>query len=281
MLGHATEQVFRNDVSLQVQGTTRTGQGTNLKFDVLQDDIEPILNKSNPDFVINCIGTIKPRINENSMTSIQEAIEINSLFPHKLLRAVKGSRTKVIQIATDCVYSGSKGAYKESEHHDPSDVYGKTKSLGEINSESFLNLRVSIVGPEVDRTTSLLEWFIKQPLNTQLNGYTNHFWNGVSTFHFAKVAKGIIKSSIFESGTYHLVPSDKVSKYDLLNLFQNEYARHDISIEKVAPQLVIDRTLATQYEDKNTAFWKCAGYDAPPSIFEMVREMKITSDLHP
>jgi dTDP-4-dehydrorhamnose reductase len=280
MLGHAIQREFERDTDFGVQGTTRTGEGSSLKFDVLNDRIEALLHQTKPDFVINCIGLIKPRIDENSMTSIREAIQVNSLFPHRLAEATQSFPCKVIQIATDCVYSGSTGSYHENEPHDPADVYGKTKSLGEVVSDNFLNLRVSIIGPERNRSTSLLAWFNGQPLNSITKGYANHFWNGVSTFHFAKVAIGIVKSSSFNSGIYHLVPKDRVSKYELLCYFKEEYGRADLVIEKVLPEKVIDRTLSTEYIEKNNLLWKGAGYENPPTILQMVREMKnLTEDL--
>jgi dTDP-4-dehydrorhamnose reductase len=279
MLGHAIHQEFGKDPNLKVQGTTRTGEGSSLKFDVLNDRIETLLHQTKPEFVINCIGLIKPRVDENSMASVREAIQVNSLFPHRLAEATKSLSCDVIQIATDCVYSGSTGSYHENDLHDPGDVYGKTKSLGEVVSDNFLNLRVSIIGPELNRATSLLEWFNGQPLNSTIKGYANHFWNGVSTFHFAKVAVGIVQSSSFDSGIYHLVPRDRVSKYELLCYFREAYGRADLDIEKVFPDKVIDRTLSTKYIEKNNLLWKKAGFETPPSILEIVHEMKnITED---
>jgi dTDP-4-dehydrorhamnose reductase len=281
MLGHAMERIFRAEESIDVQTTSRSGARASWPFDVLKDDIGQIIKVESPDYVINCIGTIKPRIDENSMYSIQKALSINSLFPHQLFQVTKNSEVKIIQIATDCVFSGSKGSYAESDRHDPTDVYGKTKSLGEICSDNFLNLRVSIIGPERERSTSLLEWFLNQPPKAKVHGYANHYWNGVSTFHFAKVVLGIVESPTFLPGKAHLVPRDKINKFELLQAFKETYSRIDIEIEEMLPDLVIDRTLITENSKQNIMLWENAGYKNIPGIREIVAEMKNFSNRLP
>ena len=99
----------------------------------------------------------------------------------------------MIQIATDCVYSGKTGGYNEDSLHDALDAYGKTKSLGEVRSSTFLNIRSSIIGPEINHKVLLLEWFLKQPKGAVLNGFSNHLWNGVTTLQFAELCLTIIK----------------------------------------------------------------------------------------
>ena len=218
------------------------------------------------------------RDNESIMSSVQEAVQINAEFPLRMSAALVNTPVRIIQIATDCVYSGLKGGYVETDKHDPIDVYGKTKSLGEVKGENYLNLRVSIIGPEIGRSTSLLEWFLNQPSNAGLKGYANHFWNGVSTYQFARVALGVIKQSNFEAGSFHLLPSDKVSKFELLHLFRQIYNRHDIGIEEVFPDTIIDRTLYSEDLERNEKLWLNAGYLRIPTIKENIEEMKLFSE---
>lgn len=281
MLGHMTERVFQSDGNAQVLTTSRSGSQATYPFDVLVDDIYELLRKASPNYIVNCIGTIKPRIDEKSVNSTQDAIFINSLFPQRLARATQEFESKVIQIATDCVFSGSKGSYTEGEPHDALDVYGKTKSLGESSAGNFLNLRVSIIGPEKGRSSSLLEWFLNQPQGAKLRGFANHYWNGVSTFHFAKVALGIIQNSAFISGKAHLVPDDRVSKYELLQEFKKTYQMHKLEIEEDYPEQIIDRTLATENSNRNLIFWRNAGYSKVPQIHQIVAEMKEFSQSRP
>ena len=278
MLGHAAEQVFRNSELVSVQTSSKSGNNADYDFNVLTDDVSALIDKSNPDYIINCIGAIKPRIDEKFMYSVKDAIEINSIFPHELLEATANTQVKVIQIATDCVFSGLKGAYSETDSHDALDVYGKTKSLGEILSPNFLNIRASIIGPEKGRATSLLEWFLNQPKNSQIRGFANHYWNGVSTFHFAKVCLGVIASGNFESGKVHLVPQDKVNKFQLLNFFMGAYSRQDLQISEEYPDALVDRTLTTSNPLLNETLWKNAGYIEIPTIRQIVYEMKNFSE---
>lgn len=224
-------------------------------------------------WIINNIGIIKPYIHDDNPQEIEMAIAVNSLFPHKLARAAALKGSRVLQIATDCVYSGAKGQYVESDLHDALDVYGKTKSLGEVFLPHVNNLRCSIIGPEPKSFVSLLEWFRRQPDNAQVNGFTNHQWNGVTTLHFARLCKGIIEANLKLPHVQHVVPSGTVSKAELLQCFAREFNRHDITINPVEAKTVINRTLVTNDEDMNRSLWSAAGYSSPPSVPQMVAEM--------
>ena len=219
------------------------------------------INAENPvffieaDWIINCIGVIKPYCDD-----IQRAIMVNALFPHKL-------QQQTIQIATDCVYSGKKGNYVETDPHDPQDVYGKTKSLGE--APHIKNLRCSIIGPEVKNKTSLLEWFLQQ---SSAKGFTNHYWNGITTYHFSLICQGAIKHNIKLPNLQHIVPADKVTKASLLEIIAQAYGK-DIPVERIKAPEAIDRTLSTNNPELNLALWQAAGYKEPPTIARMIQEL--------
>lgn len=206
--------------------------------------------------VINAIGLIKPYC-----TDIEAAIRVNALFPHTL-------PTGTIQIATDCVYSGKWGNYVETDLHDATDVYGKTKSLGE--APQLNNLRCSIIGPELKNHTSLLDWFLAQ--TGEVNGFTNHLWNGITTYHFAKICQGIIDKGIELPNLQHIVPEDIVSKAELLEIIARAYGK-DTKVNYVDAPDGCDRTLSTLDYGLNLRLWKAAGYDRPPTIRQMVEEL--------
>jgi dTDP-4-dehydrorhamnose reductase len=269
MLGSACKSVISNSESLEVVGTARNSETGYVKFDAAKDDIEAMISAVKPDWVVNCIGVIKPHINEESLESRTRAIEINGLFPKRLAQSTK---KPIIQIATDCVFSGRKGRYVESDLHDATDVYGKTKSLGEMPADNLKHLRVSIIGPEIGRSTSLLEWFRNQPNGASLNGFTDHLWNGITTHHFGYLARGIIEQDFTDFNRTHIIPKDVVSKANLLRLFASSYKRSDILISDVKSSVTIDRTLATENVALNSKLWKLAGYEEPPSVETMVQE---------
>jgi len=174
----------------------------------------------------------------------------------KATRAIESSfrrnRARLIQIATDCVYSGAKGGYLESDAHDPLDVYGKTKSLGEPFDGSMLNVRCSIIGPELKGTVSLLEWFLANPDGAELNGFAHHRWNGVTTLQFAQLCETIIAGNAYEallrvSHTHHFVPNDALDKFELLCEMQRAYGTkfRIRKVDNVGPP--VDRTLASRF----------------------------------
>ena len=251
MLGSMVYRYFKHCYDCTVMGTSRTPQGDLVPFDVCKgfDNFPIKLEELN--YVINCIGITKPYCHDNNPEEVKNAIYVNALFPRQLaeLAAKKGFR--VIQIATDCVFAGTRGNYLEDEPHDPPDVYGKTKSLGEVRSRAFLNIRCSIVGPEPYHKAFLMEWFFSQSRGATVKGYTNHFWSGVTTLQFAKLCKEIIFKNQFDalaekSPVHHFVPNNTVSKYELLRLFNKVFDR-GVNIEPHNAARSVNLTLGTQY----------------------------------
>ncbi|MCL2295435.1 MAG: SDR family oxidoreductase [Spirochaetes bacterium] len=222
------------------------------------------------DYIINCIGIIKPYIRDDNPFEVERAIQINALFPHKLSQC--GAR--VIQIATDCVYDGIEGNYCEKDKHNALDVYGKTKSLGEVSTENFLNLRCSIIGIEKENKLSLLEWFRNQPQNATVNGLKNHFWNGVTTFAFAKICKSIIENDAWFYDLQHIIPANEMNKANMLKIFAKVFSREDINIKEINAEESINRTLNTLNVSRSKQLWKLAGYNTIPTIEALITEIK-------
>lgn len=220
-------------------------------------------NLSRDDYVINCIGAIPQKGYRPN-----EMVKLNSHFPHLL--AQEGRR--VIQIATDCTFSGSRGDYTEADTRDATDDYGLSKINGE--PESFMNIRTSIVGPELTSNKSLFEFVRNQPKGATLKGFTSHHWNGITTDAFAQVVRGVIDQGLYMTGTQHLVPADKVSKYQLLKMFANKIGRSDLDIMPTITAR-IDRTLATIRPQLNAALWNVAGYPQPPTIQLLIDSMAV------
>jgi len=228
---------------------------------------------SDAKWAINAIGIIKPYIQDNNSAEVVRAAKVNAIFPHVLAKAGADSGCRVIQIATDCVFSGKKGGYVELDSHDPLDAYGKTKSLGEVVADNVHHLRCSIIGPEVKGFLSLLEWFLGQEKGCTVNGFSNHMWNGITTLHFARICQGIMRDDLKLPNRQHVVPSGPVSKADLLRSIARECDRRDIEIKSVETADGVDRTLATNDASTNARIWKSAGYDREPSVDKMVAEL--------
>jgi len=277
MLGHTVIRVL-TEQGFTVFGSSRGLQPKGERSDFIDfdaksaDSLEKVIDLATIDFVVNCAGVIKQKTPILDSLSIKESIYVNSIFPHLLNDLALGYNFNVIQIATDCVYDGVVGGYSEKSLHNPADVYGKTKSLGEVESKNFLNLRTSIVGQESKTKHSILSWLLSKKKGESVHGYTNHLWNGVTTFHFAKVVSGILGEGGFVNGTHHLIPTGNVSKYELLGEFCQAFSRSDLNISPFTAPDSIDRTLTTVNPELNQHFWRNAGYHVPPQISEMVVE---------
>ena len=240
-------------------------------FDLEKDKIEVLYKKiSKNDIIINCIGKIKPFINENNLNQIEAAIKVNSMFPLLLSKMIKIKNVKIYQIATDYVFSGSDGNYNEMSKHDALDVYGKSKSLGEVNIKNFFNIRVSIIGKELDTKNSLVEWFLSNEKKEKIFGFKDHLWNGVSTSVFSQILYTIINEKINIPNNFHLVPKDKVSKYKLMQFLKNYYGFKDLKIIRKNSNNKINRVLETSHKLVNNEIWLKTKYKKKLSIKEII-----------
>ncbi len=278
MLGSMVARVLGQRRGLEVTTTSR-GDGLAVpndlphrRFDVLHDPIEPLLDSGHYDWIINTVGVTKPRIDERVAASIEHAVAVNALFPHRLAAAGANRGQRVIQIATDGVFSGARGPYGESAPHDALDVYGRTKSLGEVPASNVQHLRCSIIGPERPPASSLLGWILSSSTGTELRGYTDHHWNGVTTLHFAKLCAAVI-AGVEVPLSQHVIPGDTVSKAELLELVLSTFGRHDVTVRPVSGSERVDRTLTTREPEANQRLWRAAGHHTPPTIEEMLRDL--------
>lgn len=243
-------------------------------FDAVDANLEDVLSAcGHHQWIINAIGITKPLIRDDDPQQVERAIKINSLLPHAVAQFAEAHGARVVQIATDCVYSGAKGGYVETDSHDAHDVYGKSKSLGECYAPNTAHLRCSIIGPEPKDHKFLVEWFRTQPAGAQVNGFANHKWNGITTLHFARLCGGIIERENSLPHLQHMVPQGVISKAEMLREFAAAYQRADIRINDTDSSNVIDRTLSTANPDLNRSLWRGAGYEAPPTIPRMIAEV--------
>jgi dTDP-4-dehydrorhamnose reductase len=281
MLGAMVTDVFARADDLALTATRRSSEAGRLAglpvawrifdaFGATADDCRKAI--AGAAWVVNCIGITKPLIKDEDAKQVERAIRVNSMFPHALATAAEAEGARVLQIATDCVYSGASGNYNEKGAHDALDVYGKSKSLGEVYSPAVHHLRSSIIGPEPKDHKFLLDWFVGQPRGASVNGFTNHDWNGVTTLQFAKVCLGVIRKELKLPHIQHLVPGDRMTKAAMLNAFSRSYGRSDVQIKEVLATTMIDRTLSTLDDATNHSLWSAAGYASAPTVAQMIEE---------
>ena len=228
--------------------------------DVNYNKLKSILvqHEVNSDYVvINCIGTIKPRVDQLGDLN---AILVNSVFPRLLSKLSKELNFKVIHPTTDCVYTGSKGNYNEDDVYDVNDVYGMSKAMGEVSDVCIV--RTSIIGEEINNGRSLVEW-VKSESGNSIFGYTNHFWNGVTCLQFAKICDQIISKNLFWEGIRHF-HSNKLDKFELVSLINEVYSLK-IDISKKETKSPCDRSMTSKF--------KLEDFNIPP-LRNQISEMK-------
>lgn len=199
------------------------------------------LNTHSFDIVINCIGLLIEQCEQHK----EAAIFLNSYLPHYLALHYKDTSVKIIHLSTDCVFSGKHAPYSETSTYDGSLFYDRTKALGEIINTKDLTFRMSIIGPDLNPNgIGLFNWFTKQ--QGEITGFTNVFWNGITSIALAKAIALAIQENI--SGLYHLVPEQNISKYHLLLLFKSIF---NIDFLTILPTKSIptDKTLINTRND--------------------------------
>lgn len=271
MLGSKVSHVLQP--SLEV---VQIGRGCRIEFVVGKDslvEVDKAIGFCESDVFINCLGWIPQKSNVGSRDR-SAAVLANALFPAQLSELASERGSHLIQIGTDCVFSGNRGAYSENDKPDAFDLYGRTKVLGEFASTDSMILRSSIVGLSANNKHGLLEWFLSHEPGAQVTGYLNQFWNGVTTNAWAKVVKAVIELQKFEPLTQHLVPKDSLSKFELLKLTQKIFQREDVLLSSGDSHYTLDRTLTTSRTSQNVELWKAAGYDGPPTIEQLLLELK-------
>lgn len=219
--------------------------------------IKKVIEEGNFDAIINAIGILNKDAEENKTL----AILLNSYLPHYLSSITKNSKTKVVHMSTDCVFSGKSGGYNEDSLRDGETFYDRSKALGELENSKDLTFRNSIIGPDMNKSgIGLFNWFMKQ--EESIYGYTHAIWTGVTTLTLAKAMEKALEENL--SGLYNLVNNSTINKYELLGLFNKHMKNNSLEIVP-SDTLIIDKSLSNNRNDFNFEV---------PSYEKMIIEMK-------
>ena len=270
MLGNALFRFFSADENYITYGALRSSSQqsyflpsthrrifTNINVENV-DALLDVFEKTSPDIVINAVGVIK-QLAESECPLV--SLPINSVLPHRLAKICSVSGARLIHMSTDCVFSGKQGNYKESDFPDATDLYGRTKLLGEVDYPNAITIRTSIIGTELNSAKSLLGWFLAQ--EESVKGYRNAIFSGLPTVEIARVIRDYVLPHPELRGVYHL-SADPTSKYDLLHYIADAYNKSTEIIPD--DEYVIDRSL-------NSDRFRIAVGFMPKSWSEMVKSM--------
>lgn len=256
---HEVKVTLRQDLDAYAPFGMFTRENTYDAIDIRSlERLVEVIADFRPEAVINAVGIVKQR--PDAKESIP-SLEINALLPHRLAVLCKGIGARLIHLSTDCVFSGRKGNYQESDVSDAEDLYGKSKFLGEVHDPSCLTLRTSIIGRELTRKSGLLEWFLAQ--KGHVKGFRNAIFSGFTTLEMARIIERMLMHYPQAFGVYQ-VSSEPITKYDLLLLFRKKLG-HDVEI---LPDEIFhcDRSL------DSTRFRREFNY-SPPSWEVMIEEL--------
>ena len=256
-LGHSHQDLWwtlhgrRDDPALDPVPMLR-GANAICGFEAMElERVSGLLRELRPDVVINCLGLVKQR---SHATDALAAVTINALLPHRIARALRGWNGRLVHISTDCVFSGQRGAYREDDHPDAVDLYGRSKALGESFEPNVLTLRTSMIGRELKHHASLLDWFLAQR-GRCIKGFRRAMWSGVTALHLAEVIEVLLRDHPALHGIHHLA-STPLSKHDLLSALNDAY---DLGVD-----IVPDDTHRVDLTLVGARFETATGYRCPP-----------------
>jgi len=228
MLGHVTYFYLRNTQQYKMYNTVFRNKLTEDSITCNVRDLEKIggiINKIKPDILVNCVGAL---VNE-SKKDAENTIFLNSLLPYFLKQIFNENGGKLIQISTDCVFSGRKGNYREDDFKDADDVYGRSKALGEIVNDRDVTIRTSIIGPELkENGEGLFHWLMNQ--SGVISGFSKVIWGGVTTYELAKSVQKVIDENL--TGLFNVTNGVGISKYELIKLIIKEFELDQLTVEK-------------------------------------------------
>jgi len=223
------------------------------------EDLDRAFRVARPDVVINAVGVVKQR--EEALDPVR-SITINAMLPHQLAARAGNAGARLVHLSTDCVFSGQRGSYRESDVPDGMDLYGRSKLLGEVDRDGCLTIRTSMVGREIGSAQGLVEWFLRHR-GERVRGFTRARFSGLTTLELARVITDVVTEGRGLQGVWH-VAGEQISKFALLSQL-NETFGLGTAIEP-DDSLVCDRTLDA------TRFMNATGY-RPPSWAAMVAEL--------
>jgi dTDP-4-dehydrorhamnose reductase len=275
MLGHKVFAEFLRAGDCDVWGTLRSpsllrhfdeSSRARIRFgvDTLdQDVLTKLFAQVQPDVVINCVGLIKQLADaEDPLT----ALPLNAMLPHRLAALCKLGGARLIHVSTDCVFSGSRGNYREDDISDAYDLYGKSKYIGEVRNDTHsITLRTSIIGHELGSNVALVDWFLSQ--QGRVKGYRRAIFSGLPTVELARVMHDVVLPRPELHGLYH-VSAAPIAKYDLLGLIAQQYGKQ-IEIDG-DDAVAIDRSL------DSSCFAFATGYRAPewPALIATMQQAR-------
>lgn len=244
MAGHLVFKKLPQLGDYDMYGIARNCPETTRVFDLDVSDthkLKAIVQENQFDVIVNCIGIL----NKDAEDNPDKAIWFNAYFPHYLESITKNTSTKVIHISTDCVFSGKRGGYSETDSKDGEGFYAKSKALGEIVNHKDVTLRTSIIGPELNvNGIGLFHWFMKQDNSQTLKGFSQAFWSGITTLELTNVIHWAIQNQV--TGLKQIA-GKKIDKHQLLLLFNEVFKNNQITIladdyYKVDKSLISTRT---------------------------------------
>ncbi|KAA5533780.1 SDR family oxidoreductase [Taibaiella lutea] len=245
MAGHVVKTYLETTGRYEVWGIARNinESANEISLDVSREkELEDVIKKHQFDYVINCIGIL----NKDAEDNPYKAIWYNSYFPHLLEKWGAELRFKLIHISTDCVFSGKgNGGYTESSFKDGIGYYAQSKALGEVDNDKDLTIRTSIVGPELKSDgIGLFHWFMQQ--EKPIKGYVHAYWSGVTTIVLAQAIDQAIQQNL--KGLFQLTNNQKISKFDLISLFNNQFRGGKLEISPDA-NYKVDKSLVSTRND--------------------------------
>lgn len=213
-----------------------------------RDGVETLRNRWPLDAVINCVAIT--RLLPLTSATLDNLLTVNSVLPWRLSDLVGDLGGKLVHISSDAVFRGGPKPLFEDDPCDADEPYGLSKRLGEPTAAQALSVRCSIVGPETNPRGHLLEWLLRHPDGSVIDGHVDRVWSGATTLQLARFCRTLVEGELFgqlreRAAVVHFAPNAPLTKYELLKTAAQVYGRK-IEVRPVDSGRPVERVLQSR-----------------------------------
>ncbi|MGA0209280.1 MAG: SDR family oxidoreductase [Candidatus Nanopelagicales bacterium] len=178
------------------------------------DALERVVHEVEPEVVLHCAGMAHHGACQDNEDL---AMRVNAQASGVLAAAAARAGASFVYVSTDAVFSGARGWYTEDEPVSPNNAYGRSKAAGEeavlAAHPGAVIARTNFFGWSPSGHSSTLEFFVRElGAGNRVPGFVDYTVTSLFVEDVVESLEQIVDSG--ESGVFHVVASDTLSKLD-------------------------------------------------------------------
>ena len=189
----------------------------------VQQNVEYVLSKYNPDCIINAAALTDVDACEKNHDL---CLSVNTHSISYFIPFLKQNDVHLIHVSSDFIFDGSCGPYKEDDPCDPINYYGVSKLEAEKliinNNLKYTILRTSLLFGKIDDKFNFVTW-VKSNLEngSKLNIVDDQYRTATFVYDLADVILKVIQKEKY--GVYHVSSGEVLSIYQIVCTIAKHY----------------------------------------------------------